>query len=279
MSSSLQRLIHSCFTALVTKAVLHSREGDLFRDPLPQNQPPRNSRVLFSNVDLLAKAALRRRSSFEVHAHDACDPCEPLARSPFESSVLTRSFRTPRSPTPGRSTTTRSFRTPHPQTLFTARDATPLARPAAGHEPLFRGPCRAHESLSELMFARETASSFEASGSSNTTIARRVSCARERLSTLTHVLLSRVIHDAFAFHETLRSHVRTSFSACSPSLTSAAPRATSLTANSLRAHCCRSLRSSSFWVEGVDCARSSSTYFHRDSLAFSSPNPPPCPSF
>lgn len=119
---------------------------------------------------------------------------------------------------------TRSFRTPHAQTFFAARDATPLARLAAGHEPLFRGPCRAHESLSELMFARETASSFEASGSSNTTIARRVSCARERLSTLTHVLLSRVIHDAFAFHETLRSRVRTSFSACSPNCFGGAAR-------------------------------------------------------
>lgn len=47
-----------------------------------------------------------------------------------------------------------------------------------------RGLLRVHEPLSRLVLARETASSFEASGSA----------ARARLSTRTHALLSRVIH-------------------------------------------------------------------------------------
>jgi len=51
---------------------------------------------------------------------------------------------------------------------------------------------------------------------------------------------------------------------------------------SLRAHCCRNVRVLTHLTMcklAFDYARSSSTYCHQDSLAFPSPDPPPCSSF
>lgn len=51
---------------------------------------------------------------------------------------------------------------------------------------------------------------------------------------------------------------------------------------SLRAHCCRNVRVLTHLAMcklAFDYARSSSTYCHQDSLAFPSPDPPPCSSF
>jgi hypothetical protein len=72
------------------------------------------------------------------------------------------------------------------------------------------------------------------------------------------------------------------FAAPKPRLLPAGGHARLRSRQSLRAHCCRNVRVLTHLTMcklAFDYARSSSTYCHQDSLAFPSPDPPPCSSF